>query len=163
MSGRPRSSGMVQVSGSVPGIKESGSFSVSGSFLVGEQIDVDAPVPFQLAPRLYKLSVADDTRQAAAALVALADLPLHLTFREMATQHPRQCWLSDDSTDWHWELVVERNGAGIAATLTCSSSSHRTDDAHTWRSRGGWNPFGSNRLRMDESDQLNISLIVEAP
>ena len=163
MSGKPRSSGMMHVSGSVPGIKKSGSFSVSGSFLIGQQIDADAAVPFQLAPRIYKLSVAQDTLRDAAAMIALADLPLHLTFREMTYDHPRQCWFSDDSTQWYWQLVVERNHAGDTATLACSSSAHSTNDVRTWRAASGWNPFGSNRLLMDESGKLNIALIVEAP
>lgn len=122
-----------------------------GAFAVGQGVGQATTIPFLLAPRLYVLSQAGSGPKAVAksngAQEALGDLPQHLMFQESSpavAQQMQQTWKSEYGT---WELLVQRQGDTIRATLSASPS---TDVAQAgrmiWENTEGWDAFGINRL-----------------
>jgi hypothetical protein len=133
--------------------------------MVGEEIEVEAPMAFQLAPRLYELARTDSKQQCSKdEIAALAELPVHLQFRESAPTVPlRQCWESDGASCWNWKLVVEQCGNSAAATLTATPPCGVSATPLTWRASAAWEPFGSNTVYPTAGAPGTMPLIVRVP
>ncbi len=141
----------------------------SEQFMIGDEIDVQAPTAFRLAPRIYELSQTVAGGQPSAgstdSAAALADLPLHLVFRESApADRLRQCWVSDDATRWQWLLVVEQHRETVVGTLMAQAPPGAGGGGRlVWRANGAWDAFGRNSLYPERAGTGDVPLIVRAP
>lgn len=151
----------------------SGIFVISGdptdcAFMVGEDVARPTALAFQLAPRIYVLSLEGRRKRFAGALAHLLDalehLPLHLVFQEsMKTGGERhQRWVSETHGGWVWELVVEHRDRAVAVSLEACHVEDR-GRRHRWKARAGWAAFGDNGLDADSPGSAAPSLLVTAP
>ncbi len=142
-----------------------------GAFTIGEGVDRPGAIPFQLAPRLYVLSRGkaglNEGRGKARAHVPYDELPQHLIFRESPAESGEQTlqsWVSEEGANWTWELIVERLGETIQATLSATPSAGvGKGDRLVWKSRGGWEAFGKNDLTPEPGAIDVTTLIVAVP
>jgi hypothetical protein len=138
-------------------------------FMIGDEIDVQAATAFRIAPRIYVLSQAPASGQSSPGKCdssgAIADLPLHLVFRESAPgDRLRQCWVSDGDANWRWLLAVEQQGESVVATLTAEAPPTAGGNGRlAWRANGAWDPFGQNTLNPESAGTAAGTLIVRAP
>jgi hypothetical protein len=165
--GRAEASDLPQESGAPP----DGAFESWGAIAIGEEVGRPGAVPFQLAPRLYLLSAEKPGPQGEADPAGCGEpfdeLPVHLTFQEspaVAEGRARQTWTSDGVDLWRWELVVEPREGAVLATLTATPPAVVGGNGRrVWTSRGGWEPFGSNRLDPEPGGPGAPALRVAAP
>ena len=140
-------------------------FGVPEEFMIGEKLDIEAAVPFRLAPRIYQVSCVEVACETDAGVAALDDLPLLLVFRESTPQYrDRQCWVTDNVGSWQWELIVEQRDEIVAGTLTATPPCAEVGaEQLIWRSGQGWDPFGSNLLHPESARQGDVALVVRVP
>lgn len=142
-----------------------------GAFTIGEGVSRPGAIPFHLAPRLYVLSRGMSDRHTASGETPGSEpydeLPVHLIFRESPVEsgeQTHQSWVSETGSDWIWELIVERSGAAIQATLTATPAvAAGRGDPPVWKSRGGWEAFGMNDLTREPNADGAPSLYVAVP
>ena len=160
-SGSPRSSGS-------PPTSEGGE--IWGAFTIGDGIHQPSAIPFQLAPRLYVLSgvTSADTKGTTSAFLRrlFHELPCHLIFRELSPtdERTRQIWISEQSDEWNWELILVRQDREVEAVLTAIPRAASSEvNRLIWQKSGGWEPFGSNILGPHPHQSDIAPLIVTAP
>jgi hypothetical protein len=163
-------SGLPQGTGSPLGTGEPGKHGTEwwGAFKIGEGISRPGAIPFQLAPRLYVLSRGKSRQRKADRkgpdVKPYDELPRHLIFRESplaSGEQTRQSWVSEEGGHWAWELVVERVGDALEATLTATRTAAGASKRLVWKNGGGWEAFGSNE-RSPEPDAVDAPPLVVA-
>jgi len=140
-------------------------FGGGGDWLWGDEIEVDIPAAFRLSPRIYALARAECGSDASVdQLARLADLPLHLVFHDSGpAESLRQCWFSDDSSCWKWQLVVEQHADEIVGTLSATPPESVSAKPLVWRGVG-WKAFGVNHLQPEQATGTGaVPLCVRVP
>ena len=160
-SGNPRMQANPMLASGNPNFQANRSMLTSGhgaweAFAIGDGISKSAQTPFQLAPRLYIVSLTSSdemTGEFGKVLRPFVELPINLTFQNSLTSNNnrlRQVWKSESGTDWKWELTVEQLDSGIQATMAAIPFDELGLGRLTWQRIGDWNPFGSNSLKSDK-------------
>lgn len=136
--------------------------------LAGDVFCGDQAAHFQLAPRLYVLSVGGE--YTARELTAPLDgIPPQLEFRQQPSTKGgelRQVWSSKTPNQWSWQLVVELMEDVMIGQLTATPPSRAADEATlVWKAELPWDFFGRNELhpQYSASQCRRMVLIAAAP